>query len=202
VAVVSKGDEELLKAAGQNAWYFPQTLDGEPTWAHPVNSLAAIAHVEALRLKGADFLLFPGTACWWLEHYDALRKHLRKRYQELPRHDACRIFDLRERQFHLGDRRRRSKTLSTSVAATGLPPSILDWNSGLQLLDPDHAVFSPPPGYHAIFGQSVDIAVPHDPRWVKLGGRGGSFELGGRAILRRSSTSNGNGWNAELTAVS
>ncbi len=171
VAVVSKGDEEMLKVVGKNAWHFPQTLQGVYAGAHPVNSLAAIAHVEALRLKGAEFLLFPGTAFWWFEHYVALRKHLEHRYRELPQHDACRIFDLGERAVP------RRTTVEPAIEdiidqcerRLGSCPAILDWNSGLGLAKTltRHAVFSPPPAADSILPyleQSVDIVVVgHDP---------------------------------------
>jgi hypothetical protein len=97
VIVVSKGDEELLKLEGRRAWHFPQSDDGVYAGHYPASSAEAISHLEALRSKGGDFLLFPRTAYWWLEHYQGLRQHLEARYR-LAVHEksSCLIFALRE----------------------------------------------------------------------------------------------------------
>jgi glycosyltransferase involved in cell wall biosynthesis len=97
VIVVSKGDNELLKLKGRKAWHFPQTADGVYTGHYPADSAAAIAHLEALRAKGGDFLLFPSTALWWLEHYSKFKQHLEAHYLVvLDQRDTCMIFSLRE----------------------------------------------------------------------------------------------------------
>jgi glycosyltransferase involved in cell wall biosynthesis len=81
VLVVSKGDEQLLRLEGRKGWHFPQ--DGTGTYAgyHPADSAAAISHLEALRRRGGQYLLLPGTALWWLEHYREFRQHLEQRYR-------------------------------------------------------------------------------------------------------------------------
>jgi 2-polyprenyl-3-methyl-5-hydroxy-6-metoxy-1,4-benzoquinol methylase len=96
IIVVSKGDDELLKLDGHRAWHFPQMEDGVYAGDHPVDSAAAIAHLEALRARGGDFLLFPATAFWWLEHYQEFRRHLEDNYRIVARkEDVCVIFALR-----------------------------------------------------------------------------------------------------------
>jgi glycosyltransferase involved in cell wall biosynthesis len=97
VLVVSKGDADLLRLDGQRAWHFPQREDGVYSGYYPEKSGAAIAHLEALHNRGADFLIFPSTAFWWLEHYKEFRQHLESRYRLLVRdEDTCLIFALRE----------------------------------------------------------------------------------------------------------
>jgi hypothetical protein len=97
VAVVSKGDNALLQLDGRKAWHFPQREDGVYAGYYPPNSAAAIAHLEALRKKGAEFLLLPQTAFWWLEHYHEFRQHLEERYRSIKSDsDACKIFALSE----------------------------------------------------------------------------------------------------------
>jgi hypothetical protein len=97
VVVVSKGDDELLRLDGRWAWHFPQSEDGVYAGQYPASEEEAIAHLESLRAKGAQFLLFPATAFWWLEHYEGLRRHLKSRYRVVAdRKDVCLIFDLRE----------------------------------------------------------------------------------------------------------
>jgi len=84
VVVVSKGDEELLKLGGQRrGWHFPQNEDGVYAGYYPADSAEAIFHLEELRSKGADFLLFPETAYWWLERYGDFEQHLDARYRRI-----------------------------------------------------------------------------------------------------------------------
>jgi hypothetical protein len=87
--VVSRGDDELLGLAGRQGWHFPQTPDGTYAGHAPAESGAAIRHLEELREQGAEYLLFPSTALWWLEHYAGLRHHLKSNYPEIARRDAA-----------------------------------------------------------------------------------------------------------------
>jgi FkbM family methyltransferase len=97
VLVVSKGDDELLQLGGRKAWHFPQTKHGVYAGHHPADSDAAIKHLEELRQEGADFLLFPATTTWWLEHYTGFREYLETCGGEVARQDdACVIFALHE----------------------------------------------------------------------------------------------------------
>jgi hypothetical protein len=95
VLVVSKGDEELTQLCGRRAWHFPQREDGIYAGFYPADSAAAIEHLEGLRRKGAQFVLFPSTAFWWLEHYQDFRRHLETRYRLVIRkEDTCLVFAL------------------------------------------------------------------------------------------------------------
>src|SRR2546425_5840741 len=62
VLIVSKGDAELLRLKVRHAGHFPQREDGVYPGYYPADSAAAIAQLEALRRKGASFLIFPYTA--------------------------------------------------------------------------------------------------------------------------------------------
>jgi hypothetical protein len=98
VIVVSKGDEALLELGdGRGGWHFPQDDDGVYAGYYPSGSAEALAHLEYLRERGGEFLLFPSSALWWLEHYGEFREHLEKQYRLLA-HDnkSCLIFDLRK----------------------------------------------------------------------------------------------------------
>jgi len=83
VAVVSKGDAELLAIDGRAAWHFPQRTDGTYAGYHPIDSAGAIAHLEELREKGVDHIAFPAPSMWWLDHYEELRQHLESNYREV-----------------------------------------------------------------------------------------------------------------------
>jgi SAM-dependent methyltransferase len=87
VAVVSKGDEDLLRLNGRRAWHFPQTEAAAYAGHYPADSAAAIDHLEKLRAKGAQFLAFPATSCWWLDHYSEFAEHLTRRYRRLLQRD-------------------------------------------------------------------------------------------------------------------
>ena len=97
VAVISKGDKELLKLDGRQAWHFPQDARGKYAGCYPADSAEAIAHLEALRARGAAFLVVPSTALWWLDHYGAFGQHLMEHYQVVvEQKDTCLIFALHE----------------------------------------------------------------------------------------------------------
>jgi glycosyltransferase involved in cell wall biosynthesis len=69
------------------------------TGYYPADSDDAVERFERLRAKGADFLLFPRTAFWWLDHYPEFKAYLENRYRVIAdantTNNACIIFDLR-----------------------------------------------------------------------------------------------------------
>jgi hypothetical protein len=72
----------------------PQTEDGLYAGYHPHDSAEAIAELERLRSRGAELLLIPETAFWWLEHYAEFAEHLGRSYPRAVKNEACIIFDL------------------------------------------------------------------------------------------------------------
>jgi len=96
VAVVSRGDDELLRLGGCEAWHFPQVEDGTYAGHYPADSEEAIAQLEALRARGAQYLVIPATSSWWLGHYDGLARYLERNASTAVRDpDTCDIFALR-----------------------------------------------------------------------------------------------------------
>jgi hypothetical protein len=96
VAVVSKGDPELVQLGSIQGWHFPRTADGKYAGHHPADAVQAIAHLEQLRDQGAGYFLLPSTYFWWLDEYQDLAQHLRSRYRlvaDCP--DTCLMYDLR-----------------------------------------------------------------------------------------------------------
>ena len=95
VAVVSRGDSELLPTSERPAWHFPEARPGVYAGYHPADSAEAIAALEAARARGAGFLLLPGTSYWWLDHYAGLTRHLVERYRCAFRDARCIVYDVR-----------------------------------------------------------------------------------------------------------
>jgi len=94
VVVASKGDEELVTLGdGRRGWHFPQTATGVYAGHHPSDGAAAVEHLESLRAKGGQYLLFPATAFWWFEHYPEFKQYLDARYA-VAAHDSCVIYKL------------------------------------------------------------------------------------------------------------
>lgn len=95
VLVVSRGDDDLLRFEDRCGWHFPQIGKNVYAGHYPADSAAAIAHLEALRKKGADFMLFPKTSFWWLDYYKDFAAHLRNHYQMVtPRANTCLLYAL------------------------------------------------------------------------------------------------------------
>jgi GT2 family glycosyltransferase len=100
VLVVSRGDRALLELRGREAGHFPQDEAGCYLGHHPPDSADAVGRLETLRTAGAEYLVVPATAYWWLDHYAGFAEHLRGHYPATER-DACTIFRL------AGDRNRK-----------------------------------------------------------------------------------------------
>ena len=97
ILVVSKGDEELLKLGHRKGLHFPQNGEGAYAGHYPTTSAEAIDHLEGLRTRGADYLVLPNTAYWWLVHYDEFKQHLDARYNRVWTDERCIIYQLAER---------------------------------------------------------------------------------------------------------
>jgi GT2 family glycosyltransferase len=94
VLVISKGDEALLGLLGRSAWHFPRLADGSYAGCYPEDGAAAVEHLEALRRAGADWLLIPSPAFWWLDHYAVLARYLERRHTRVHACEACHIYSL------------------------------------------------------------------------------------------------------------
>jgi GT2 family glycosyltransferase len=94
VLVVSRGDDELLRLDGRRPWHFPRTDSGAYAGHYPADSGEAIAWLEEQRAAGAEYIVFPATATWWLGYYKGLRRHLDSYGRVRSDPQTCVIFDL------------------------------------------------------------------------------------------------------------
>jgi GT2 family glycosyltransferase len=94
VAVISKGDGDLLQLDGRRAWHFPQGADGQYAGHHPADSDACIAELERVRAMGAEYLVIPATSQWWLQHYTNFGVYLQRSFQSVGEQGTATVFVL------------------------------------------------------------------------------------------------------------
>ena len=134
--VVSKGDSALLDIGVKEAWHFPQRSDGVYAGYHPIDSAAAIDHLEALRAKGADHLAIPAPSLWWLEHYEDFGRHLTETHSLLAEESGVGVV---YRLTPPSRKRRRPPKRRSAPAATGESDGSADWMAdALDLFEPKH----------------------------------------------------------------
>lgn len=88
VAVVSKGDDELLRLGARVASHFPPDPNGGYAGYHPASGPHALEMLQASRAHGVEYLLFPATSLWWRETYDEFGQYLATRYRLLTEEDG------------------------------------------------------------------------------------------------------------------
>jgi glycosyltransferase involved in cell wall biosynthesis len=93
ILVVSRGDAELVVFSDRAGSHFPQEKGGYAGY-HPPDSEWAIAHLQELQERGAEYLLLPGTARWWLSHYAELRRYLETACELVSEDDYCILYRL------------------------------------------------------------------------------------------------------------
>ncbi len=102
ILIASEGENILPNLdARQIGWHFPRAKDGRHA-GQPADSEEAIGHLEELRAEGADYLLFPNAAFWWLEHYGEFGQHLDTHYQHVFRDERCIVYQLTDSQARHG----------------------------------------------------------------------------------------------------
>ena len=95
ILVISRGDERLLNLYGRRAWHFPRTAQGYFAGEHPGDVDEILDTLDRWRDAGAEYLLLPSTAFWWLDHYSGLSDALTKRFSIVTQDEDVMIFDLR-----------------------------------------------------------------------------------------------------------
>jgi hypothetical protein len=129
VLVVSKGDENLIRFDTCRGAHFPQESSGTYAGFYPASSAAAICHLEALRFQGADYLVVPATANWWLETYPDFIRYLQRRYASIENtSDIGSIYSLRARSHWL----ELDETINAFQIDFNREPAILNWDGEFQ----------------------------------------------------------------------
>ncbi len=136
VLVISRGDDKLLELGARRALHFPQAEDGRYAGYHPADSDAAIALLENMRTRGADYLLLPSTAFWWLEYYNGFKQYIEHRYRVVEAGEHCWIAALTENGSGAADRGSMSQSPDSQVAEqlNDLLPSLLPGDARTALL--------------------------------------------------------------------
>lgn len=93
VLVVSKGDQALL-VPGMAAAHFPQGPNGAYAGYYPADSAAAVTHLQDCHAGGAEFIVFPRVAFWWLEAYPGLTAHLLTQGRVVHHDRDCLVVEL------------------------------------------------------------------------------------------------------------
>lgn len=98
IAVIAKGNDDLLNLYGRRSCHFPCDEEGNYVWYHPVDSHEASRNLETARARGVNYLLIPKNSFWWLEHYSGFREYLEFRYRCTWSDANCRIYTLSDPQ--------------------------------------------------------------------------------------------------------
>jgi glycosyltransferase involved in cell wall biosynthesis len=70
------------------------TTNAEEDKGPPVDDEAAIAQLESHRRRGVKYLIFWWTCFWWLDHYQAFKRHLYSRFPCVLQNDRLIVFEI------------------------------------------------------------------------------------------------------------
>jgi hypothetical protein len=121
VAVVSKGDAALILFDQRTGWHYPQTGSGQYLGHHPDTGAAAVAHLESLRVRGAQYLVVPSVYTWFLDYYTDLRTHLNREGELVFRDDNCAIYGLTKRELTSATTKTAAERQLRDLVAAVLP---------------------------------------------------------------------------------
>jgi hypothetical protein len=77
VAVVSRGDADLLQIRDRATSHFPAGRDGSYAGFYPVDGQAALVQLTEAIEAGVEYLAIPETGRWWLDFYSEFGSFLR-----------------------------------------------------------------------------------------------------------------------------
>lgn len=161
VLVVGKG-ATYLRAPHLRVWNFPCGSDGRYRGYYPGDDLSALAHLEALRGRGARYLVIPAPSQWWLTQYPRLAHDLRLRFQLVHDDSLATVFDLDRPDQGPED---LSSLIEQVRSAADRDPAVLDLTGlGLGAALPSEQVFAPPRKTCTLpyLDQTIDVVVVAD----------------------------------------
>ena len=93
IAAADNGDPTVFYYAERKGWHFPEKegiYNGEPR-----ESAQAIADLEQLRSRGANYLVFTKDTKWWLEYYRGFAQHLAENATVMETASGFKIYELK-----------------------------------------------------------------------------------------------------------
>jgi len=172
ILVVSKGHDSLVKFTGRKGLHFPQDESGHYP-GHPTSDLGAIAHLEAMRARGANYLVLPAIALWWLDHFRKFAAHLENRYPVIHSDpETCVIFALRTAASVGAGWIPLVQAVAVHEETTGTQASVLNWDTGIDFGKklPGAILFEPHPGQDVLpyADASIDMVAVTSPDRQRL----------------------------------
>ena len=168
VLVLAKGDPLWLDLYARPTANFPQDASGRYPGFPFNHGIAAIAHLEAQRLRGRSFLLIPQMSAWWTERFPEFATHLAGRYRvAADEQGAGTLVDLRSRRdAGRSSRQTVPEVISHLAAVHGHEPAVLDC-TGRDLAGklPGRNVFTPPDDGGALpyVDDTIDVVLVSPP---------------------------------------
>jgi hypothetical protein len=95
VLIVSDGNDEWLNI-DHKAWHFPQDASGRHVPISRSRGLSMLAQLDALRDRGAHYLVIPSTSFWMVERSEELLRYLSRSKLIALRERICAVFELRD----------------------------------------------------------------------------------------------------------
>jgi GT2 family glycosyltransferase len=96
LAVISKGDHQLLSFDHHHAAHFSQDRNGNYSGHHPADGDEVRSSLRRAIEQGANFLLVPAHSFWWIDFYTALHPVFHAPQALVCETEHCRIFRLPE----------------------------------------------------------------------------------------------------------
>jgi 4-amino-4-deoxy-L-arabinose transferase-like glycosyltransferase len=93
IAAADNGDPTVFYYAERKGWHFPEKegiYNGEPR-----ETAQAIADLEQLRSRGANYLVFTKDTKWWLDYYRAFAQHLAENATLMETTSGFKIYELK-----------------------------------------------------------------------------------------------------------
>jgi 4-amino-4-deoxy-L-arabinose transferase-like glycosyltransferase len=93
IAAADNGDPTVFYYAERKGWHFPEKegiYNGEP-----MEAAQAIADLEQLRSRGANYLVFTKDTKWWLDYYRAFAQHLAENATLMETTSGFKIYELK-----------------------------------------------------------------------------------------------------------